>query len=227
MTKCQVCAYENEAGAEYCEECGVRIGGTPAPTPPSGSAAATPLAAGLSVAAQPAPEVEAGGAPQPGCISCHAPLPDGTRFCPKCGAKQDAPAATAAPSGKCPSCGLDADPGAAFCAGCGARVTAEPIAPPKPKGEVIRLRMVAGKDKDKLFEIERNEVRIGRLNENDIPLEADGYVSGKHTRISKQGGEFFVEDLGSTNGTFLKVRKLTRLSPGDEIKVGQSIFRLE
>ena len=225
MVKCQVCAYENEAGAEYCEECGVRLGGAPAPQ-------AQPLSSGLAVASQPAAEVEApAAAPSAGgvaCISCHADLPAGTRFCPKCGAKQDA-APGAAPAGgstKCPSCQADVDPGAAFCGSCGAR-TGDAAAPPKPKGDVIRLRMVAGKDKDKLFEIEKNEVRIGRLNENDIPLEADGYVSGKHTRISKQGGEFFVEDLGSTNGTFLKVRKLTRLSPGDEIKVGQSIFRLE
>jgi len=239
MVKCQVCAYENEDGAEYCEECGVRLGGAPAAQaqPVNSALGAGALAVAAQPAAEPEPPAPAAAAAAPAaaaatvpCITCHTALPVGSRFCPKCGSKQDAaPGGAAAASNKCPSCGVEADPGAAFCGNCGARMgaAAEPPPPPKPKGDVIRLRMVAGKDKDKLFEIEKGEVRIGRLGENDIPLEADGYVSGKHTRISKQGGEFFVEDLGSTNGTFLKVRKLTRLSPGDEIKVGQSIFRLE
>ncbi|MBI4860735.1 MAG: zinc ribbon domain-containing protein [Candidatus Riflebacteria bacterium] len=253
MAKCQVCAFENEEGAEYCEECGVKMGAAPtvqqpAPVPPPAEPPAespdVPQAHVETPPQPPArPELFSLGPSEAGeskpaqtavpCPSCGNEIPEQSRFCPRCGSRTDsaaAPADASAPS-KCSSCSSDVEPGALFCSGCGTRVSAgEAISVPgrpKPKGEVIRLRVVAGKEKDKIYEIEKTEVRIGRLSENDIPMETDGYVSGKHTRISRQGNDFFVEDLGSTNGTFLKVRKQTRLVPGDEIKVGQSIFRLE
>jgi|GEM_PF-2016091 len=239
MAKCQVCAYDNEEGAEYCEECGVKIGSSP--PQPASSTPVQIIQPVVSTEAPQAPETpipevappdEIPAGPTMSCPACGHPTIDGTKFCPKCGIRMDVapPSSSPGDARKCSSCGVQADPGALFCCSCGTRIGGgESVPPPKakPKGDVIRLRMVAGKEKDRVFEIEKNEIRLGRLSENDIALENDGYVSGKHTRISRQGSEFFVEDLGSTNGTFLKVRKLTRIVPGDEIKVGQSIFRLE
>jgi hypothetical protein len=267
MPKCEVCAFENEPGAEYCEECGVKISVPPPPPPPAPAplaepdpaptltpaavrseagagdeAAADKASSGLSETLRPgtvqppaAGAAAAADVAQAACPACGAPVGGGVRFCPRCGASTDAGAPAPGPAvqgvpARCPACQAEAEPGAVFCFSCGTRIpgAAAPVLPAgRAKGTSIRLRMVAGKDKDRLFEVDKGEIRLGRLAENDIPLETDGYVSGKHTRVSRQGDEFFVEDLGSTNGTFLKVRKMTRIMPGDEIKVGQSIFRLE
>jgi pSer/pThr/pTyr-binding forkhead associated (FHA) protein len=55
----------------------------------------------------------------------------------------------------------------------------------------------------------------------------DSSVSHRHARIYHSDGEWYVEDLGSTNGTFVNDRPLTRpvvLRPGDTLAVGRSIL---
>jgi pSer/pThr/pTyr-binding forkhead associated (FHA) protein len=57
----------------------------------------------------------------------------------------------------------------------------------------------------------------------------DTYVSQMHARISERNGSWVVEDLGSTNGTYLNQRKVTvptELSPGDRIRVGKTSLEL-
>ena len=80
----------------------------------------------------------------------------------------------------------------------------------------------------KSFALDYN-VLIGRSLQNDILLE-DDFVSQKHARIFKKSNVFFLEDLGSTNGTYLgsqKVTEPTPLEPGDIIRIGQTVFRFE
>jgi len=71
---------------------------------------------------------------------------------------------------------------------------------------------------------------IGRLPDNDLELN-DHLVSRHHSKIIKQGIEFFVQDLGSANGTFLnkKAIKTERLKDGDEIQIGHTtiVFKAE
>ncbi|WP_119065495.1 FHA domain-containing protein [Rubrobacter indicoceani] len=69
---------------------------------------------------------------------------------------------------------------------------------------------------------------VGRSSEGDIVLQGDEYASGRHARFTKHGGLLYVEDLGSTNGTFVNGNKAVGATPlrdGDEIKVGSTIFR--
>jgi hypothetical protein len=137
----------------------------------------------------------------------------------------------------CPTCKAPIDPDDAFCNSCGARlggsvdlgiVVDAKLDAPGPEVPVqFRLTVVTGHHKDMVFPVRNEQVTIGRSPENDIALETDGYVSGKHTRVFAEGGEFFVEDRQSTNGTFIKVRSKLKLEQGDEIKVGQSIFRFD
>lgn len=71
-------------------------------------------------------------------------------------------------------------------------------------------------------------LQIGRGQSCDIRL-TDTYVSTAHARITNRNGEWMVEDLGSTNGTYLNQRRVTapaRLSPGDRIRVGKSTLEL-
>jgi pilus assembly protein CpaF len=72
------------------------------------------------------------------------------------------------------------------------------------------------------------EVTIGRVRGNDIVL-PKGNVSKHHCRLLTRDGEMVVEDLRSTNGTYVNGRKIaepTALSPGDKIFVGDFIMRI-
>ncbi len=70
-------------------------------------------------------------------------------------------------------------------------------------------------------------VRIGRGRGNEIQVASDGEISRNHCLIMRQRDEFFIEDLGSTNGTFVDGEpvSLARLKPDAEIKLGESMFR--
>jgi pSer/pThr/pTyr-binding forkhead associated (FHA) protein len=71
------------------------------------------------------------------------------------------------------------------------------------------------------------EILIGRSSDLDMVLVED-MVSRQHSRITTHGGEFFIEDLGSTNGTFVNGEKVSkkRIKEGDRILVGTSIIKL-
>lgn len=70
---------------------------------------------------------------------------------------------------------------------------------------------------------------VGRSGAADLSL-ADQYVSHMHARILRRGDYYFVEDLGSTNGTFLndiRVEKSAQLKVHDTLRMGQTVLRYE
>lgn len=72
-----------------------------------------------------------------------------------------------------------------------------------------------------------DETIIGRSSTADVTLE-DPAVSHRHARIFTRGSHYLLEDLGSTNGTFVRESKITksvRLQSGDEIKIGHAILQ--
>lgn len=74
------------------------------------------------------------------------------------------------------------------------------------------------------FVISGNQVVIGREEGLDIVLQ-DPEASRRHARINWQGGRYTIEDLGSTNGTFVNGMQITipqPLNPGDSIGIGQT-----
>ena len=92
--------------------------------------------------------------------------------------------------------------------------------------KLINLRQDLDFSVDESYEISENEV-IGRGKKCDISI-ADKYLSTKNSRIFKSSGKFYLEDLDSTNGTFLNGEPLSdtavELLDGDKIKVGRVNF---
>ena len=73
-------------------------------------------------------------------------------------------------------------------------------------------------------------VGIGRGGQNEVPLDGDEFASAEHARFESRRDGLWVEDVGSTNGTFVNGARVTtprRLSKGDVVRVGQTDFRVE
>jgi Inner membrane component of T3SS, cytoplasmic domain len=71
---------------------------------------------------------------------------------------------------------------------------------------------------------------LGRGSSNDVNLARDEYASSKHARVEPRRDGVWVEDVGSTNGTYLNGIRLTRakkLSPGDVVRIGETELRYE
>jgi hypothetical protein len=79
-------------------------------------------------------------------------------------------------------------------------------------------------------ELDSSAVTVGRAAENDLVLDSDEFASTKHARIEPRRDGVWLEDLDSTNGTFvngMKVKQRHKLSPGDVIRVGETDLRFE
>jgi len=75
------------------------------------------------------------------------------------------------------------------------------------------------------FPLEGDQLIIGRDAVNAVAIN-DAEVSRKHARLTFQGGKYVIEDLGSTNGTFVNGQRLvssTVLKPGDVVSLGEQI----
>jgi pSer/pThr/pTyr-binding forkhead associated (FHA) protein len=90
------------------------------------------------------------------------------------------------------------------------------------------LRFISGKYQGGEYPLPgEKEIVIGRGGELDIVLVED-MVSRKHAKITTQGGKIVIQDLGSTNGTFVNGEKIkrARLKEGDRVLIGTSILKL-
>ncbi|HCU25835.1 MAG TPA: Fis family transcriptional regulator [Deltaproteobacteria bacterium] len=86
-----------------------------------------------------------------------------------------------------------------------------------------QLRVIAGPDEKKKFDLNRKSTRIGKKEENDIVL-LDNTVSRHHVEIEMTSDSYLLKDMNSTNGTFINGLKVKEayLSPGDVIKIGNT-----
>jgi len=94
--------------------------------------------------------------------------------------------------------------------------------------KLFALRFISGKYQGGEFPLPANkEIVVGRSSELDMVLVED-MVSRRHAKITVTGDQIFIQDLGSTNGTFVNGEKIkrARLNEGDRILVGTSIIKL-
>ena len=96
---------------------------------------------------------------------------------------------------------------------------------PEPRA-AMRLRILEpASRRGETHTIDR-EVTVGRGGGCALVLNDDTYVSQLHARLFPQNGEGYVEDLGSTNGTFVngkQIKGVTRLKRGDQVQFGQTV----
>ena len=85
-------------------------------------------------------------------------------------------------------------------------------------------------DNGEMYALDSAPISIGRGANNDIAIAGDEYASSRHARFEPRRDGIYVEDVGSTNGTFVNGIRLTRerkLTPGDVVRVGETDLRYE
>lgn len=95
-------------------------------------------------------------------------------------------------------------------------------------GYVGRLALVIGRDTTgNAFPVPQTGLHCGR-ERGDVLFSEDGYVSGLHCRVAPgQDGNVYLTDVGSSNGTFIRLSSEQQLHPGDILLMGQQLFRVD
>jgi pSer/pThr/pTyr-binding forkhead associated (FHA) protein len=142
----------------------------------------------------------------------------------------------------CPECGFQNPEAANYCSKCGALLVRdesgsdttmsytpeegdEDAAPLleeiKTEGPALVVRSGGGRAGEH-FLLEQDSITVGRSPDCDIFLD-DVTVSRRHALLKRDEGQFFIEDQGSLNGTFLNRRRIESapLEDGDELQIGK------
>jgi hypothetical protein len=106
---------------------------------------------------------------------------------------------------------------------------AKPARPPRGgRGEAHRLLVTSGALAGTSLGLTDQQITVGRANDATLVLN-DDYASSRHARLFPQDGQWIVEDLGSTNGTYLDRQKVTQPTPvpvGVPIRIGKTVLEL-
>jgi len=81
-----------------------------------------------------------------------------------------------------------------------------------------------------VYGIDSTALTVGRSSDNDLPLDGDEFASGHHARFQPRRDGVYIEDMGSTNGTFvngIRLERDRRLVPGDLVRIGETDLRFE
>jgi pSer/pThr/pTyr-binding forkhead associated (FHA) protein len=110
-----------------------------------------------------------------------------------------------------------------------ARQAAKNRKPPRrPRGAPGHVAIIEGANVGETVSLDDSPLLIGRGSDAAIRLD-DDYVSTRHARIASSGEQWFVEDLGSTNGTYVGAHRLTQpttLQVGSQIRIGKTTLEL-
>jgi predicted amidophosphoribosyltransferase len=218
---CPACGAPVLPGEAFCPNCGASLAQPPIPPEPVAAEEEAPaLAAVPEAEAVPEPEAELPAEAEPEAAAEAGPTAPGTT---------------------CPACGAEVEPGDAFCSTCGYALQ-EPaapqpeaveaaVSPPPPAGP----RLVVSASGAEIPLPEKDEILIGREDPvsgvyPDVDLTPhggeEGGVSRRHARLIAEGGKYYVEDLDSTNFTFVNKQKVApqarqEVGEGDNIRFGR------
>ncbi|WP_395727777.1 FHA domain-containing protein [Nakamurella sp.] len=99
---------------------------------------------------------------------------------------------------------------------------------PAPRMHPATLVVTAGSLSGTRLRLGPGPILIGRADDSTLVLD-DDYASSRHARLTQQGQEYFLEDLGSTNGTYLDRARVTTPTPvpvGVPIRIGRTVIEL-
>jgi hypothetical protein len=115
------------------------------------------------------------------------------------------------------------------------RFDLQPARPPAPEmlwgspnpGYRFRIQQIltGGIDGDS-FPLHEGDNMVGRAA-GDLSFPGDGYVSSRHAMLTVRGDQVLLKDLGSSNGTFIRMDVETGISPGDLLLVGEQLLRVD
>lgn len=170
------------------------------------------------------------------CPTCNTQNETGATFCDQCGASL-APlntAAAAACAGSCPVCGATTMNGDAFCEECGAALSTPAPAAGPVQHRTARAQIVIGNGQSielagKSSYLIGREDQVSGVYPDVDTTRSDGDASGvsrRHAEIVLQSDQWFVQDLNSTNGTYINNQRMAPLSrqplhSGDQIRLGK------
>lgn len=253
MIRCTNCGTDNLDGSEYCDECGTKLSAFAAPPMAGSQPIAKPPQSGPPMPGMPqmppisrppippVPPSTGGALPRVNQMANSKPMPDAPpsfssptgipKTAPPYGANATSPGAARPPMSSDPSLMAPSSPAVA----------------PQPSGSTgykassgrAKLIIQRGGTIGKEFMLTDSESNIGRWDADggifpDVDLDQDdpeAKVSRRHARIIHQNGQYLIEDLGSTNGTFInRGRRLLPgnrhpLNNGDEIIVGKTFLK--
>jgi hypothetical protein len=98
-----------------------------------------------------------------------------------------------------------------------------------PRGQLVVLASSA-LEEGASYDLAATQLTVGRGANNDLALENDEFASARHARIEPRRDGVYVEDIGSTNGTFvngIRLARERRLTPGDIVRVGETDLRYD
>lgn len=238
--QCPSCATVNPPASRFCAECGHALDEGPS-RPAGGNAGGLAAAPVLGVAPDPAPPAAASI-----CARCRGTNDAAMVYCQYCGARLDSdgefrqklethPESPAAQrdSGRFQQAAAAAGPAAAGPLPSPERPPVpDPYAtgryaPPAPTRVLGKLVVIAQDGSPgREYELVADQTDIGR-EEGAVRLPNDPYVSPRHGRITHRNGRFFIRDLDSVNGVFVRLRAPAPLAHGDLVLVGLEVLRFE
>ncbi|MDQ7824757.1 MAG: FHA domain-containing protein [Candidatus Eremiobacteraeota bacterium] len=213
--QCPKCGLENIHGAQFCEDCGTllrtrEVSPVSAPPPPPSHYQQPPQ----QYAPPPPPPPHYDSPPQAG------------RFAPPT-------VLVTPPAFKCPKCGRENVVTAVYCGGCSISLTGRGGIPDSPKCFGKLTPLGGGAE----FYLDRDKILIGRKSEGDgiFPeidmglIDTNAGVSRRHGQIIKDDEHCYVEDLGSSNGTFINDIRVPEgvqnpIKDGDTLRFGGYSF---
>ncbi|NKB89961.1 MAG: FHA domain-containing protein [Acidobacteria bacterium] len=150
----------------------------------------------------------------------------------------------------CPQCKADNDAGYRYCRDCGHALADVPVNPSdsgmelgaEPSGVDTRQtlayrregtplkawlhRITSAKEREEPYELKATMTKVGRET-GDLLLPADVFLSSPHAKFYFDKSLLWVEDMGSANGSFVRIGDRTPLAFGDTVVVGHQALRLD
>lgn len=148
---------------------------------------------------------------------------------------------------KCPACSYSNQDGSAYCEECGTKLFSKQAQPTEPSLQSVagKVEAAAGSAANEVvaqlaiegvvFPLSRNYNSIGRRSPADgvypdvdlTDFDHDSYISRRHAQIIRENGQFFFEDLGSSNGSYLNGELMVKgsrklLNESDLLKLGKT-----